>query len=207
MKINGKHKLWTKQDFCSIESIFQFFQKYQYNIGETFSVPAGDVFNSQPIVETIKNLYLVVDQETIFQVWLIEAPEKAHLKTWRDSVANAVKGKMFEILILFTEDYSKYYFVSICGDEIINNIPTFDPESPCPECDRLIDNLANRRPIIESSGLMATVAQARHELYAQNLIDAIKTGDANQLKLILSRVGLHYGGKLQFLFTPRRCSS
>jgi methylase of polypeptide subunit release factors len=194
--------LWEEQDFSSIGSIFNFFKKYNYKIGDSEPVLAQDVFKLKNIVDAIKSLYLVVDEDAILQVWLIEAPDHSHLKTWRDSIANAVKGKMFDLLIFFTEDYSQYYFVSICGDDIIDNIPVFNPSQPCQECDRLIENLANRRPIIDSSGLLATVAQARHELYAKTLLDAINSGDPNQVKMKLSRVGLRYGGKLNF-FLPR----
>ena len=194
--------LWSKDDFCSQDAIYRFFEKHEYSIGDRLSVPASDVFKSKPITEAIKNLYLVVDEEAILQVWLIEAPEKSHLKPWRYAVANAVKGKFFDILIIFTEDYQKFYFTSVCGNEIENDIPIYDPSSPCVECDRLIDNLANRRPIIDSSGLMASVAQARHELYAENLLTALNSGDSNIVKIKLSRVGLKYGGKLNF-FLPR----
>ncbi|MHA1252196.1 MAG: N-6 DNA methylase, partial [Candidatus Helarchaeota archaeon] len=102
-----------------------------------------------------------------------------------------------EFVLLITENFSKFW-IEIIADELNEEI-IFQPDKPSPKADKFIQDLLNRRPLFDPKGLTASQLQAKHELTAFKLADAIEIKDEKKIRRLFQKAGLSSITEMDFI--------
>jgi len=194
---------WETNNFKNRNSIYQLFKNAGYKLGDPQKIDPKYLpgLKKPSIYNEIKELYQVIYQENELQLWLIITPEKANKKSWRNLIISEVKESYGDYVLLFTKDFSQFW-ISILADDAYEEL-LFNINSPSIKADKFIQDLLNKRPLIDVKGLTASILQAKHQLTAKKVATAIKNGEESLVISLFKKAGLNIEGKLN-LFAPRR---
>ena len=185
---------WEQLDFSNKDKIFSLFKSKDYSIGDDKPIDPTLVFGTKrnQILDNITELYQVVLHQDAkkenLQVWLLLTTKEYHKKSWRHLITKTLVEWTDAYVVFYTHNFSDFW-ISIITDDVIEEI-LFQPNNPSPKADRFIRDLLNKRPLIDPKGLTASQLQAKHELTASKLAEALLSENETKVRLLFQRAGL-----------------
>lgn len=174
-------------EFCSIDAIFDFFNKSNYEIEDDRS--------PFPISELIEkpvegDAWLIVNH-TNLMIIAIRA-EKFNQKTYRTKINNYLKELAGMKLIFYTDEFN-YYHLTLIYDGIFSI--KFKPSDPEMIIVRIFEALESGEDLFDFTKQDINFILLKRELTAKALKDGIKEGENSSVKIVFQDGGLKLIGK------------
>ena len=174
-------------ELCSIDAIFDFFNKSNYEIEDDRS--------AFPISELIEksvegDAWLIVNH-TNLMVIAIRA-EKFNQKTYRTKVNNYLKELAGMKLIFYTDEFD-YYHLTLIYDGFFSI--NFKPSDPDMIIVRIFEALESGEDLFDFTKQDINFILLKRELTAKALKDSIKKGENSSVKIVFQDGGLKLIGK------------
>ncbi len=162
-------------ELCSVDAIFDFFNKSGYNIEEDIS--------AFPISELIEkpvegDAWLIVNHANLMVIAI--RAEKFNQKTYRTKVNNYLKELAGTKLVFYTNEFNFYHITLICdGFFSIKFIPS-DPEMTII---RIFEALEEGEDLFDHAKQDINLILLKRELTAKALKDSIREGNDSNVKI------------------------